>query len=582
MNKKGFTLVELLAVMVVVTVILLIAIPLAEKSISKARLQSYNTSANNYIKSIEKQVAIDYANGKDKTLKSGRYTIDRSTYYKDEYDIYDLDVKGDTPTGGSICLNDDGKIVRYSLIFDDKYVVTKTEKDKEAKVKKASQTDTFICGDDAGFESALRIDVDPVSWAKVKYVTIKDLTNSGYRIEYKINRNGEWKDYTYGDEGFSVTKNCTIYARLNDGAIQTPPITRTIDKISVPVSITFDPMGGDMEDEDIPSQVWTGDQIGHMPVPFKYSYSFLGWYTDPTDGVEVKSSTVVQDTKPIKLYAHWSPATTESSALAKSVVYNIDDYKSVTIKAARKTGSCSSSTDTYCYGGEVSQTISATAKAYVYLCTGDTTDTCTQLYSIVNKTNETYTHEFTEADRSAYSGFYVTYSYSTGSCTAGESMCRSVSSNPSASASATGVRYMYGSYENVETTETPITKDTRYSMTEYDGAKIYAYSKAGSCGYSDDSGGCTYHTGSWPKHVSISASASASLYLCNESTCKLVSTVLAKPASTYLFSTKERSTYNEFYVKLSTSKGGCNAGACSSVETAATATAQAWGLKIKE
>ena len=587
MNKKGLTLVELLAVIVIVTLVFLITIPFAEKAITKTRMQSYKTSANNYIRDIEKQIASDFAKGKDKVLKNGRYTIDDGgLYFKDDDHVYELDVKGETPSGGSICLDDDGKIVRYSLKFK-KYVVTKLDSDKEPTVKKSNQIDSFVCGDDAGFATALSINVAPddedppgIKWAKVKEVELQDLQNTGYQIEYKIDRNGKWQTY---NGKFTVTKNCSIYARLTDGVVKLQSTSRFIGHLSVPVKVTFDPMGGVMDDEDVPESVWTGYEFGHMPVPFKYAYTFLGWFTDPVAGEEIKYNTVINSDEPITLYAHWSAASTsESSALAKSVVYSIDDYKSVTIKAARSTGHCSSSTDTYCYGGEVSQTISATAKAYVYLCTGDTTSTCTLLYSIENKKNETYTHEFTEADRNSYSGFYVTYSYSVGSCTVGENMCRSVSSKPSASASATGIRYLYGDYSNVETTATAISGNKRYSMTEYDGAKIYAYSKTGSCGFSEDSGGCVYHTGSWPKHVSISASASASLYLCNGDTCKLVSTVIAKPASTYFFSTKERATYNEFYVKLSTSKGGCSTGACHAVETAAEATAQAWGLKIKE
>ena len=47
MNKRGFTLVELLAVLVILSVISLIAVPAVTKSVKNARENAYNTSITN-------------------------------------------------------------------------------------------------------------------------------------------------------------------------------------------------------------------------------------------------------------------------------------------------------------------------------------------------------------------------------------------------------------------------------------------------------------------------------------------------------------------------------------------------------
>lgn len=47
-----------------------------------------------------------------------------------------------------------------------------------------------------------------------------------------------------------------------------------------------------------------GNQIGTLPTPTRERYAFLGWYTAPTGGTEVESSTIVEASD-ITYYAHW-------------------------------------------------------------------------------------------------------------------------------------------------------------------------------------------------------------------------------------------------------------------------------------
>lgn len=49
-----------------------------------------------------------------------------------------------------------------------------------------------------------------------------------------------------------------------------------------------------------------GKKYGKLPKPTRKGYTFLGWYTEATDGTEVKASTKVKQTESHTLYAHWS------------------------------------------------------------------------------------------------------------------------------------------------------------------------------------------------------------------------------------------------------------------------------------
>ena len=67
-NKKGFTLVELLAVIVILAVILVIAIPRILDVIDSSKLSSFESSARMIISDAEKQYAINKVNGIEEEL----------------------------------------------------------------------------------------------------------------------------------------------------------------------------------------------------------------------------------------------------------------------------------------------------------------------------------------------------------------------------------------------------------------------------------------------------------------------------------------------------------------------------------
>ena len=69
--------------------------------------------------------------------------------------------------------------------------------------------------------------------------------------------------------------------------------------------LSFNPNGGNVDPSSIGIEEGTMIGIGTLPTPTRDGYSFIGWYTQQTDGDEVNSETVV--TESMTIYAHWNP-----------------------------------------------------------------------------------------------------------------------------------------------------------------------------------------------------------------------------------------------------------------------------------
>lgn len=233
--KKAFTLLELLAVMVIISLIFVITVVLAEKAIEKVRLSSIKESAKNYIREVEQKISKDYIkNGK--VIKSGYFFINDSNkkeILQGEDSSITLDAKGDLPSKGTMCVNKDGKVIRYSLKFG-KYVVSKITGDQE--IEKTSELESIDCGYGS---NTLTITVTGNSscalkkegWDQEKTITITPASSlpDSAKIQYSIdNKKGPYIDYT---GPFTIQKNCTIYARLFSDDFESKWFTQTITTI---------------------------------------------------------------------------------------------------------------------------------------------------------------------------------------------------------------------------------------------------------------------------------------------------------------------------------------------------------------
>ena len=95
MNKKGFTLVELLAVIVILAIIALISTPIILGVIETAKKGAAEQSALGYIDAVEKQIVYNQ-------VKENQTPLTDATYETDVLNsTYGVNVKGTKPTTGS-------------------------------------------------------------------------------------------------------------------------------------------------------------------------------------------------------------------------------------------------------------------------------------------------------------------------------------------------------------------------------------------------------------------------------------------------------------------------------------------------
>ena len=121
-KNKGFTLVELLAVIVILALIALIATPIILNVINDAKKQAAKDSAYGYMDAVEKYIVSSEL--EDESIQDGRYSVEELNKK--------ISVKGSTPDNGNIEIKN-SSVKSYDIGIDG-YVVSNGE------VKKASTT----------------------------------------------------------------------------------------------------------------------------------------------------------------------------------------------------------------------------------------------------------------------------------------------------------------------------------------------------------------------------------------------------------------------------------------------------------
>ena len=128
-KNKGFTLVELLAVIVILALIALIATPIILNVINDAKKQAAKDSAYGYMDAVEKYIVSSEL--EDKSIKDGTYSVE-------DLNSMGVSVKGSIPDNGTIKI--ESKTVKSYDIGIDGYAVSNGE------VKKVSTTKSFKNG----------------------------------------------------------------------------------------------------------------------------------------------------------------------------------------------------------------------------------------------------------------------------------------------------------------------------------------------------------------------------------------------------------------------------------------------------
>ena len=112
--KKGFTLVELLAVLVIISLISLIILPVVSNVIENSRKKAAEMSASNYIDAVRNQIALSI-NKPSITFEDGAYDVET---LRDDYDVI---VKDNYPTEGTVNIADNS-IINAQICISKYYV----------------------------------------------------------------------------------------------------------------------------------------------------------------------------------------------------------------------------------------------------------------------------------------------------------------------------------------------------------------------------------------------------------------------------------------------------------------------------
>ena len=191
-KQKGFTLVELLAVIVILAIIALIAVPIVMNVIEDARKGAAKSSALGYIDATEKTAARNLLDS-DKTndIGIGKYNVENLT----------VKVKGEKPTEGCITIATNGVISDYSLKIG-KYIVNKKgntqEVIKNGSVRECSGEAAANSGSGSGsyktYTVGEAISYNPTTNQKCDSPVSTTGTKSGCMKWYVIKDNGSSVD----------------------------------------------------------------------------------------------------------------------------------------------------------------------------------------------------------------------------------------------------------------------------------------------------------------------------------------------------------------------------------------------------
>ena len=175
-KNKGFTLVELLAVIVILALIALIATPIILNVINDAKKQAAKDSAYGYMDAVEKYIVSSEL--EDKSIKDGTYRVEDLNKK--------ISVKGSTPDNGIIKI-ENKEVKKYDIGIDG-YAVSNGE------VKKVSTTKKF--------ENGTAVYYNPVSEEKCTGYTETNSTTG--------TKSGCMKWYVFNDKEGNATVNVIL------------------------------------------------------------------------------------------------------------------------------------------------------------------------------------------------------------------------------------------------------------------------------------------------------------------------------------------------------------------------------------
>ena len=207
MKKKGFTLVELLAVIIIIGVIALIATPVIINVMDNAEKNTFEQSVNGLIRAV--------TNDSDSQgYKSVKYKVVEGVLYDEENNK--IHTSGGDKENGDIYINDDGDI--SVAVNNKKWCVIKEYDNNKIKITDYVEGK---CKIESTVVELPTYSIEPSGdvWAKSKVVTIHyPERESNYQYEYSIDNGNSWETVTSGTEKkVTFTTNGNVIARIYDG-----------------------------------------------------------------------------------------------------------------------------------------------------------------------------------------------------------------------------------------------------------------------------------------------------------------------------------------------------------------------------
>ena len=150
-KRNAFTLIELLAVIVVLAIIALIATPIVMNTIKKSKKGAAERSADSFVKQVETAVTTERLNGN--IIEDGEYEItsdgnlckDKSASCSDDQKIK-IEMNGTKPTSGKVKITNGNAEISTKLTVGDYDVKYNPESKKYEATEKGSTSSTVVYG----------------------------------------------------------------------------------------------------------------------------------------------------------------------------------------------------------------------------------------------------------------------------------------------------------------------------------------------------------------------------------------------------------------------------------------------------
>ncbi len=218
MKKRGFTLVELLAVIIIIGVVALITVPSVNSILERSRKGAFRSSANGILRSIQTSkvyqdelVIDDY-----KT-----YTIDDSKIYHNDEELKNI-TSGEILGDGIVVVNRIGEI--YIKYENDKYCATKNFDETEVKIYDGKCDDIEI---KACTKPIIVGTPDNNTWSQIKKIDISYGTIMCEGL-YSLDNGDSWNK---GNEVIVDVDNTKILVKTDEEKLIDEVIEYTAQKI---------------------------------------------------------------------------------------------------------------------------------------------------------------------------------------------------------------------------------------------------------------------------------------------------------------------------------------------------------------